>query len=177
MKKIIAILIPFILPIAVFAQQDPYFNIYQAPNDPGYSTGELSPDSGSTDVTSQLNSSSNVNPYDPDVTPTTSTPGSSTFLDTSSFKNFVASVARIISGTLIPLLITAGIVMFTWSLAMFVLKSNDQKEREKAKQYMIWSIIGLALVFSIWGISAILRNTFFAGTTDSILPQFPESEI
>lgn len=98
----------------------------------------------------------------------------STFINTSSFKDFVSSVVKILSGTIVPLLITAGIALFIWSLAMFVLKSNDPKERAKARQYMIWSIVGLTLVFSILGVARIVRSTAFSGNTDSILPQFAE---
>lgn len=93
------------------------------------------------------------------------------FIDTSSIKAFVTSILSIINSMIIPLLITLGLIFFIWNLSLYVYRSNNEAERAKAKTYMIWSIIAMFLIFSIWGIIVLLRNT--VGITNP-LPQFNE---
>lgn len=91
--------------------------------------------------------------------------------DFSSLKAFVSSLLGIINGLIVPLLVTVGVVFFVWNLTLFVIRSDNESERAKAKSYMLWSIIAFFLIFSIWGIIAVLRNT--VGITNPI-PQFKE---
>lgn len=189
MKKIITITILAVAPVCVFAQNanDPYLFQYGDQTGTNYIPGSAD-FFGAGDQTNTNYVPGSVDPFVNGDQVGMPAPGSENFfngndvqtqpisgtVNTSSFKEFVDSVVGIISRTLIPLLILAGVAVFTWSLALFVLRSDNAAERAKARQYMIWSIIGLTLVFSVWGVSRVLRNTFFAGTTDSILPQFAE---
>ncbi len=71
------------------------------------------------------------------------------------------------SGTLVDLLIALvvaiALVLFIWGLAVFIFRADDETERAKGRQLMIWGIISLFVIVSIWGIVVILRNLF--GTT------------
>jgi len=179
MKKIIlaAIVVPFLFPAFAFAQCPPNCTVYPAPTDPGFSTDPLTP-TGSVDVTNQLSggNSAFTGTTPPATTPTTTTPTTSTgLIKTSSFKDFTDSIVSIITKSIVPILITIGVIFFIWSLARFILRADNPVERAKARNYMIWSIIGLTLVFSLWTVAAIVRNTFF-GSGGSLLPQFPESQ-
>lgn len=41
-----------------------------------------------------------------------------------------------------------------------VINPNNEEKRKQGKQYMIWGIIALFVMVSIWGLVAILTNTF-----------------
>jgi len=61
--------------------------------------------------------------------------------------------------TLIVVLIALAIVWFTWNVIKYVM-SADEKGKEQAKSQMIWGIIALAVIVSVWGLVAVLRTIF-----------------
>jgi heme/copper-type cytochrome/quinol oxidase subunit 2 len=52
------------------------------------------------------------------------------------------------------LVITAGVavLVFFWGLVVFVFKSGDEKSHTEGKNRMIWGIIALVVMVSVWGI-------------------------
>ena len=61
---------------------------------------------------------------------------------------------------LIPIAITIALLFFIWGLAMFILASGDEEKRKEGKQRMIWGVIALFIIVSVWGIVAFLANVF-----------------
>ena len=85
-----------------------------------------------------------------------------------------ATILGIISGLLniiIPILITLGVVYFIWGVVQYV-TSGDAEKKEQGQQHMIWGIVGLAVIVSIWGLVAVLRNQFI-GSDSSAQPAIP----
>lgn len=62
---------------------------------------------------------------------------------------------------LIPILISLAVLAFLTGVAIFILRSDNETERSKGKQFMFWGIIGLFVMTSFWGIVNILEDTFF----------------
>jgi hypothetical protein len=60
------------------------------------------------------------------------------------FKALINPVIAIIAGL--------AVVYFFWGIAQFVLHAGDQKTHEAGKNRMIWGIVALFVMFSIWGI-------------------------
>jgi hypothetical protein len=49
-------------------------------------------------------------------------------------------------------LLTGGaMIMFFWGLAHFIL-SSDSTVKENGKSHMVWGLVGLFIIFSVWGI-------------------------
>ena len=63
-----------------------------------------------------------------------------------------------IIGLLLSVVIGLGVIWFVWSVIKYTIAEADKKE--EAKQQMLWGIIGLTVIVSVWGIVAILRNFF-----------------
>lgn len=61
--------------------------------------------------------------------------------------------------TIMPLLIALGVVYFIWGVITYVI-SNDEEAKSRGRNMMIWGIIGLLVIVSIWGLVSILKNTF-----------------
>lgn len=74
---------------------------------------------------------------------------------------------------IIPLLITLGVVFFIWGVIHYLLNPENSAKRDEAKQYILWAIIGLFVIVSMWGLVQIFRATFgFSGSSDNIvIPQ------
>jgi len=66
----------------------------------------------------------------------------------------------IISQSVIPLLITLAIVFFIWGVGQYMLNANDSTKREEGRKFMIWGIISLFVIVSIWGLIKLLTGTF-----------------
>lgn len=49
-------------------------------------------------------------------------------------------------------------IMFFWGLAHFIL-SSDSTVKENGKNHMIWGVVGLFIIFSVWGIIAFIGDS------------------
>ncbi|MEI8174687.1 MAG: hypothetical protein WCG28_01925 [bacterium] len=80
--------------------------------------------------------------------------------DNPKFQDLLIYLTCIISKSVIPLIFALAIAMFVWGVVQYVINSDEESKREKGKQLMLWGIIALAVMVSIWGLVAILGNTF-----------------
>ena len=71
----------------------------------------------------------------------------------------------------LPLLFTIAGLVFIWGAVKFM-GADDSSEKEEGQQFMVWGIIGLAVMFSIWGIIGIIGNTF---GIQGVFPKVPVS--
>jgi len=58
---------------------------------------------------------------------------------------------------LIPIIITLAVVIFFWGLALFLLKADEEKE--KGRSIMLYGVLTLFVMVTIWGLVGILANT------------------
>ncbi|MCK5285875.1 MAG: hypothetical protein KAJ58_01460 [Candidatus Pacebacteria bacterium] len=73
-------------------------------------------------------------------------------------QGFVALIKSILS-SIIPLIMGLATVYFIWSLVGYISKAGEAKEEAKAQ--MIWGIIILFVMVSVWGFVNILTKTIF----------------
>lgn len=75
------------------------------------------------------------------------------------FKELADVIVSIIdTGT--GLLILTGVVVYFWGISTNLLKMRDEGGKV-FKAYIIWGIIALFVMVSIWGILELLKNTLF----------------
>lgn len=65
---------------------------------------------------------------------------------------------------IIPFLATLAFLVFIWGVAKFIKASGDGKEVKESKNLLIWGVIGLFIMVSIWGIIAWLQREFGFGS-------------
>jgi hypothetical protein len=69
----------------------------------------------------------------------------------------------------IPIAVGAALLFFFWGLAMFITRSGDPKAKDEAKSRMIWGIVALFVMVSVWGIVGFIqRNLGLPVTTGSV---------
>jgi len=78
-------------------------------------------------------------------------------------------ITCIISKSVIPLIFALAITMFVWGIVQYVINTDDEAKKQKGKQFMIWGIIALTVMVSVWGLVGILGKTFGVNTT--LIPQ------
>ena len=71
---------------------------------------------------------------------------------------------------LIPLIIAIAVIGFLWGLAMFIFKAGNDEEQKKARSIMIWGILALFVMVSVWGLVAMLQATFGSTLGDPTKP-------
>ncbi len=63
----------------------------------------------------------------------------------------------------IPVLIALAVIYFIWGLITFLRASGDPKAIEAGRSQMIWGIIAIVVMVSIFGIVAFFQNTLGIG--------------
>ena len=71
---------------------------------------------------------------------------------------------------LIPTLIGIAIAVFLWGVLRYIFAKEGAAQKE-ARQYMLWGIIAIAVMVSVWGLVAILQG--LVGINSSGVPQAP----
>ncbi|KKU79317.1 MAG: hypothetical protein UY04_C0012G0029 [Parcubacteria group bacterium GW2011_GWA2_47_7] len=55
-------------------------------------------------------------------------------------------------------------VFFIWAVVKFIMNANDAAEREKGKKYIVWGIIALVVLVSLWAIVGFIIDTLGVST-------------
>lgn len=71
-------------------------------------------------------------------------------------------------GLATPIVVAVALVFFFWGLAQFILGSSESDKRKQAIEIMIYGIIALFVMVSIWGIVNVLQTTFSVGGTQNV---------
>lgn len=59
----------------------------------------------------------------------------------------------------IELMIAASVAWIAWSAFQFVMSAGDEENRSKARSGIIYGIVGLVVMLSIWGLVGILLSS------------------
>lgn len=76
------------------------------------------------------------------------------------FQTFVGNVVTLIINPLIGLLFAAALALFVWGAGQFILNSGDATKRDEGKKNLLYGIIGLFIMASVFGILQVVTNTF-----------------
>lgn len=83
--------------------------------------------------------------------------------------NFAGLVSILVSfiNSLVPLLVGIAIVLFMWGVVRFLYHSGDSHSKGQDKEIMLWGLVSLFVIVSVWGILRLLIATFggASGTT------------
>lgn len=73
--------------------------------------------------------------------------------------DFIRKVNGAILNPLIKLLVAVAFIMFFWGLVEFIRDAESGEGRAKGKQHMLWGVIGLTIMFSVWGLMNFIIDT------------------
>lgn len=77
-------------------------------------------------------------------------------------------VVNSIVTALLPFIIGLAVLYFTWGVFQFVGAAGDEEARKSGRDKMIYGIIGIFVMVSVWGLVRLLEGTFT--TTKTALP-------
>ena len=82
----------------------------------------------------------------------------------STFAQFVGSgstgIIGIINLVIVPVIFALAFLAFIWGVVKyFFINGGDEKGREEGKQFILWGLLGLVVLFSVWGLVNLLLST------------------
>lgn len=72
----------------------------------------------------------------------------------------ISAINKEIINPLIYLLFALAIAFFIYGIVEFLMNIESEEGRSKGKKHMIWAIVGLTVMVSVWGILGIALGTF-----------------
>lgn len=76
------------------------------------------------------------------------------------FTQFVVFFVGDIVNKVIVVIVGLATVYFFWGVAKYILHSGDAAQREEGRDMMIYGIIAIFVMISVWGFVNLLSNTF-----------------
>jgi predicted permease len=85
--------------------------------------------------------------------------------------NDVARLFLSIFAVFVPVIVGLALVVFLWGVAQYIIHGDNEQKRSEARNFIIWGILSLFVMVSVWGLVAILTGTF--GLQNDVIPFFP----
>ena len=93
----------------------------------------------------------------------------SSFRTIADILNFVVCL---ISKSVIPLLFMFALALFIYGVVNYLIHADDSAKRTEGSKFMLWGVIALFVMLSVWGLVGIIRNTF---NVKNVIPQLPQN--
>lgn len=81
------------------------------------------------------------------------------FAAVTDISSFLTALRDIIN-QLIPFVIAIAGLIFIIGVVKFVTAAGDEEKRREGRNFILYGIIGLAVIFVFWGLVNVLINTF-----------------
>lgn len=59
-----------------------------------------------------------------------------------------------------PIVVALALLYFFWGLAQYILNAGNEDKKKEGRAIMIWGILALFIMVSVWGIINVIRDTF-----------------
>lgn len=86
------------------------------------------------------------------------------------FKCVVDFAASLVNG-LVIIIFGIGLIVFIWGLLKYIAAAGDEAAIKEAKQFIVFGIIALAVMMSVWGLTNLLVGLFFPSGAALVIPQ------
>lgn len=78
---------------------------------------------------------------------------------------FIGRVNQYFLNPLIVLMFAIALVTFIWGMFSFFGNKDNSEELEKGKRHILWGILGMAIMVSVFGIMNFISSTTIGATT------------
>ncbi len=72
------------------------------------------------------------------------------------------------------ILAALALLVFFWGLVKYIVKADDEKAKEQGKNIMIWGVIALFVMFSVFGIVKFLQTSLGINAGNNTAPSIPK---
>ena len=78
---------------------------------------------------------------------------------------------------LLPFIITLAVLYFVWGVFKYLMAAGDSDARKEARGFMVWGIVSLFVMVSVWGLVNVLVRSFRLDNSMPKTPQVPDLTI
>ena len=71
----------------------------------------------------------------------------------------MGAIVDAIINPIILLIFSAGVFLFMWGLVRFLFNLNNPEDRKTGVDHMLWGILGVFIMATVFGILSIITNT------------------
>jgi len=76
-----------------------------------------------------------------------------------------------------PIIVALALLFFFWGLAIYILNTGDEEKKSQGRTIMIWGIIALFVMVSVWGLVRVVSDTFDVDREQTIdVPLFSDTK-
>lgn len=76
-------------------------------------------------------------------------------------QRYAVNIIGLINSVFVPIVFAVAFLVFLWGVyKYFILGATEEKSREEGRSFVLWGIIGFVVIFSVWGLVAIVGSTF-----------------
>jgi Type IV secretion system pilin len=86
--------------------------------------------------------------------------------DIADFPGLVSTLTTWLN-SLVPLIFGVAMIVFLWGVVRYVIAS-DVKSKADGRTFIIYGVIGLGVMLSVWGLAFFVKNTFFASAPTTV---------
>ena len=72
---------------------------------------------------------------------------------------------------IVGLIFVAASIVFIWGIIQFMSASDSADAHEKARETIMWGLVGIAVMAAAWGVVTLLSNYFQIGGISIPTPQ------
>lgn len=76
------------------------------------------------------------------------------------FKDYVTAIVGVINTIIVPIIFAFAFLAFVWGVVnYFFLHGGEDTKREEGRKFIFWGILGMVVLFSVWGFVNLLLST------------------
>lgn len=91
-----------------------------------------------------------------------------TMVSASGIKDLINALSGLID-TLIAILVALALAVFIWGLVKFIWRlGGDEEEVKEGKKLMVWGIVALFVMLSVWGIVIFMQEALLPNEVNSL---------
>ncbi len=90
--------------------------------------------------------------------------------DVGSLQGIVDAIQGILN-LIFPVLLAIAVFVIAWGIFKFILNAGDEEARKSGRSFILWGVVGVFLMLSIWGLVNILVGTFSLDNTAITPPE------
>ena len=76
------------------------------------------------------------------------------------FKQYVNDFIGLLGTVVVPTIFALSFLVFVWGVVnYFFFSNNDDTKRAEGRAFVFWGILGMVVLFSVWGLVNIVLST------------------
>lgn len=93
--------------------------------------------------------------------------------------SLINGIIIFINDYLVPLIFAIAFIMFLYGVFRgFIANGGNEAKRTEGRKFVVYGVIGFAIMLSVWGLVNLITNTFgFYSPTRPALPTFGGSDL